>query len=161
MNTELKFNDQGLLVPAGPILTDLEVIKRHFVDGFPKSRTRARLFGNFERYISQFQSEVFPWFEVWVDGSFVTRKDNPKDVDVVILLDYRVYSVKIKYLDIFFSFSLEKEGIDAYIVPVFPEGHDSFEEFIHESGLWHLRFTENRREGRKGYLKMNIGKKVG
>jgi hypothetical protein len=160
METDFHFNAQGLLVPAEAISADLGGIKQYFVDNFPNSKTRAILFSNLENYISQLQNEVFPWFEIWVDGSFVTKKENPNDIDVVLLLDFQVYDLKIKQLEKFYSFSLEKEGIDAYIVPVFPEGHHFFEDFERESGLWHRRFTENRQDGRKGFLKISLGKIV-
>ena len=105
------FNEQGLLVPAGAIPAALSDIKQHFVDEFPNSKTRVRLFSNLEKYVNQLQDEVFPWFEVWVDGSFVTKKEDPKDVDVVTLLDYQVYNLRKLKLEKFYSHSLEKKGL--------------------------------------------------
>jgi hypothetical protein len=157
---KLQFNDQGLLMPAEAISVDLSIVQQYFVDAFPRSKTRARLFANFEIYIARLQKELFPWFEMWVDGSFVTKKENPKDIDVVVLLDFQVYDLKIKQLEKFYSFSLEKEGIDAYIVSVFPEGHHFFEDFERELGLWRRRFTENREDGQKGFLKISLSKIV-
>jgi hypothetical protein len=160
METKLTFNSYGLLTPAEAIPADMEVLKRHFVDAFPKSKTRARLYTNFEKYIDQLQKEVFPWFEVWLDGSFVTAKENPNDLDIVVLLDYQVQQIKRKELEKYYSFSLEKEGIDAYIVPVFAEEHTFFEVSESQKALWLKRFTENRNEGLKGFLVMNFGKLV-
>lgn len=73
---------------------DFETMERYFVTQIPNSTTRKRLFENLQNYIQQLQKEVFPWFEMWVDGSFMTLKENPKDIDVVTLLDYKVYEAR-------------------------------------------------------------------
>ncbi len=63
------FTKSGLLTPAIGIETSLEAMEAFFVHGFPKSENRPPIFENFQQYLSRLQSEVFPWFEQWVDGA--------------------------------------------------------------------------------------------
>lgn len=158
--TKLEFTTEGLLVPNNGISVDLATLEYYFVGQFPASTTRRALFENYLKYQSQLQSEVFPWFEQWVDGSFVTLKENPKDIDLVTLLDFGVYETRTAKLEKFYSFSLEKQGIDSYFVPVFPSDHKNHEDTSIELAKWHERFTLNRDGEKKGYLKLVFGKTV-
>lgn len=88
LTTQLDFDEFGNLTPYKIIETDLITLEAYFVTAFPKSKTRKRLFENYLSYIYRFQDEVFPIFEQWIDGSFVTQKENPKDIDIVTFLDY-------------------------------------------------------------------------
>lgn len=139
-------------MPAEAITADLSMVKQYFVDAFPRSKTRAGLFANFENYISRLQNEVFPWFEMWVDGSFVTLKENPNDIDVVTLLDYQVFDWKEKTLDHFYSFKWEREGIDAYFIRDVPPGTEGHQQSLEFRRLWRLRYSNAPSNFGKGFL---------
>lgn len=115
-NKNIKFNKNGYLL-AGLYELNTDELRYHFVDAFPNSETRPLIFDNYLRYVYRFQDQVFPYFEQWIDGSFVTQKENPKDMDLVTFVDHRVYDLRGDTLmDRFWSFSLESERLDAYIV---------------------------------------------
>ncbi len=154
---KLNFNEQGLLVPDAAISADLDTIEKYFVANFPTSKTRQKLFENLVAFNHQLQNEVFPWYEQWINGSFVTMKEDPNDVDVVTLLDYQVYEARFYKLEKFFSFSLEEQGIDSYFVPVFPEDHELHRETVADLADWHRRFTRARSRDSKGYLTLTFG----
>jgi len=101
----LTFTEAGFLAPAKGIEASLEAIEAFFVKAFPHSETRSRLFENYMGYLHRFQNDIFPWFEMWVDGSFVTLKENPKDIDVVTFLDWEVYEMREKALEKFWGFN--------------------------------------------------------
>ena len=149
---KLNFNEQGLLVPDSAISTDLETIEKYFVADFPTSKTRQKLFENLVQFNDQLQKEVFPWYEQWVNGSFVTMKENPKDLDVVTLLDYRVFDLKEKVLERFYSFNWEAEGIDAYFMRIVPEGESGFAVSEKRKALWLKRFGSTILDVPKGFL---------
>lgn len=58
-------------------------LKNHFLSKFPGSRTREPLISGFNKYLSQLR-RFGVTFEIWVDGSFTTDKENPNDIDIVV-----------------------------------------------------------------------------
>jgi hypothetical protein len=63
-------------------------LQRLCVDHFPRSVTRARLMANLEGIISRLNQAAMK-AELWIDGSFLTEKLNPEDVDLVVCVDGR------------------------------------------------------------------------
>lgn len=123
----LTFDHNGHLTPHQPIPSNLEELEACFVQPFMQSNTRNRLFVNFLRYLERFKRRVSRHFTVWMDGSFVTQKETPNDLDFVIFLDYRIYELQEGFLDQFWTFSLEAEGLDAYLVKNYPASHPDYE----------------------------------
>src|SRR5690242_7160692 len=71
---------------AGRHAVTFEEIREVFVDGFPGSATRAPLFESFSLVRAAIM-RVVPIREQWIDGSFVTRKQDPVDIDLVTVFD--------------------------------------------------------------------------
>lgn len=160
---QLIFDENGHLHPYEVIATDIATLKTYFVDAFPNSTTRSQLYDNYLRYIYRFQDEIFPFFEQWINGSFVTQKENPKDIDFVIFLDYQVYEKREeKVLDKFWTFSLEKEGLDAYLVKEYPNNHQLYEKYLTIRRTWDKRYSNTKPVNNlvfpKGFLKINFEK---
>lgn len=65
---------------------DLGALERLCVEGFPRSRTRGRLMRGLREYVAFLVGEVGIEVEIWIDGSFVSDKENPNDVDLLILV---------------------------------------------------------------------------
>lgn len=156
LTTQLNFDNHGNLFPYEPIEVDLDTLEAYFVTAFPKSQTRKRLFENYLRYIYRFQDEVFPFFEQYINGSFVTKKENPKDIDIVTFLDFEVYEKRgDRFLDKFWTFSLEDKGIDAYLVKDYPKNHQMYQETAEAKIIWEDLYTRrNKRQPSKGFLKI-------
>ncbi len=79
----LEFNEIGNLKPYKYELTFNEA-KTFFVDGFQESETRQRNWNGFCSFLDSLINLGLTDAEVWVDGSFVTNKLNPNDIDCVI-----------------------------------------------------------------------------
>lgn len=157
LTTQLNFDDQGNLIPYEPIEVSLDTLETYFVTAFPKSTTRKLLFENYLRYVYRFQDEVFPIFEQYINGSFVTKKENPKDIDIVTFLDFEVYEKreKSKSLDKFWSFSLEDEGIDSYLVKDYPNNHALYKDTLNAKSNWTELYSRiYKPEPSKGFLKI-------
>lgn len=82
MRVDLIFNDSGLLNVDPHIKNvNLEELYRYFVLRFPKSKTRHSLYRNFLCYVKCLQ--VFVKIHgVIVNGSYVTNKRDPNDIDI-------------------------------------------------------------------------------
>lgn len=156
MKTELSFDENGYLIPYEEIETKMETLKKYFVDTFPNSETRKLIFKNYEKFITDFQYEIFPHFEQWIGGSFVSLKEDPNDIDVVTFINYQIVELRgDKKMDRFWKFSLEDKLIDSYIVNEYPVNHKLFDRYMEMKKLKHKLFSTTRNEKiKKGYLKL-------
>jgi hypothetical protein len=64
----------------------LAEIEHKFVLSFPEPGRRRHLFHRLEEFIQAFLVAGIPC-EVWLDGSFLTEKEAPGDLDVTVILD--------------------------------------------------------------------------
>ena len=83
---ELHFNDQGNL--NGGILTNISLaqIQSTLVDSFPNSTARTRNFQALSTFLKNLDSNIIT--RIWLDGSFCTQKENPKDIDVLLFFKH-------------------------------------------------------------------------
>ena len=63
----LQFDENGYLTPYAPIEITMDEFQTVFVDAFPGSATRRRLFDNYLDWIFDFQRDVFGYFTQWID----------------------------------------------------------------------------------------------
>ena len=85
---DLKFDIKGHLVPYERIALSIEEFEEFFVSSFSEESTRLEIFQNYLKFIEAFRNEITPNFKQWIDGSYVTNKVNPRDVDFVTLIDH-------------------------------------------------------------------------
>ena len=158
----ITFTDEGFIFPNEKINVDLATLKTIFVDNFPNSTTRKTLYDNYLRYINDFSKQITPNFTQWINGSFVTLKENPNDIDFVTFIDVDIYERNKSEIDNFLSFSLEKEGLDAYILQIYPKYTEQYEEYTHfHLKNWEKRFSFARKNTRKevfpkGFFEINF-----
>jgi len=62
---------------------DLNEIGNHFLQDFPTSETRKPLIDGLNAFVGHL-SDIGAPIELWIDGSFTTKKTNPNDIDLVI-----------------------------------------------------------------------------
>jgi hypothetical protein len=161
----LQFDQRGLLMPYDRIALSMEEFEAFFVNGFSDNSKRKELFSSYKAYIAAFQYEITPRFVQWIDGSFLTKKTSPRDLDFVTLLDFGIANEKSELLRSKFLFKASEQffGLDAYLVEVFPESHRNH--FITKSDLaywnsWFSRTSENRagKSHNKGFVEINFSK---
>jgi len=154
--SKIRFDGNGYLQPTESIELDIRLFEKYFVQDFPNSTQRKILFKNYLEYIHRFEKEVFPHFEQWIDGSFVSQKENPNDIDVVTFLDYKIFELRgNEIISQFLSFSLEEKFLDAYIVTQYPDNHPNFKLFENQKREWSKRFSSDRTgENLKGFIKI-------
>lgn len=79
------FNEHGVL-PAGRYQAMPDEIEQRFVLTFPTSLTRKNIFDGWRRRREQLL-ELVQVEQEWIDGSFVTSKRDPSDLDVAVFID--------------------------------------------------------------------------
>lgn len=164
---ELSFDIRGNLKPYQKIEIDIEAFKTYFLYSFENSFTRQVIMENYEQYLSDFQREVTPDFVQWIDGSFVSNKNNPKDIDFVNLIDFDIYDEKEEIIASKFRLHNAKnvyKRVDAYAVKIYPEGHERAKITEYDLVYWRNWFTEtknNRMKKKfpKGFIELKFGNK--
>ncbi len=157
----LSFSQSGLLVPDSKINTTLEEFEQEFVSNIYSGK-RQDIFNKYKYYSTDLK-EKFGINELtqWIDGSFVTKANNPGDIDLVTFLGHELVETNISLLDNFVYPNSEKiYGVDAYIVLKYPEHHKNRYLYISDMAYWTNRFTKTRRvRGNrllKGFLEINF-----
>lgn len=83
---EFNFDENGNL-PAGEYPISFDDLKQVFVDGFGTSYTRMRNWDGFNAFVKVLIDAGLKDLTIWVDGSFISNKENPNDIDFVILIE--------------------------------------------------------------------------
>ena len=158
---DFSFDIQGNLKPYEKILISFEDFERNFVSAFEENSSRYQLFQNHKQFLESFRTQITPNFVHWINGSFVTNKLNPKDIDIFCLIDYSVLEEKEDLLRAeFIGDQLRRSyNIDAYLVILYPENHNLHRFTLSDKYYWNDWFTKskmNRRRQRfaKGYLEI-------
>lgn len=72
------------LLSAGFHDIELKNMEKLFVDNFDNNSRRQLLVDQLRTFLDEL-SKVQAKFEVWLDGSFTTLKDEPDDIDILIV----------------------------------------------------------------------------
>jgi hypothetical protein len=155
------FNKSGLLVPDGKIISTLETLHSEFVIKIPSDR-RKQIFDLYLKYNEDLKRCCGQKaLKQWVNGSFVTKKEKPEDIDVVTFLDTKLVATLGSKLNDFLSPNSEIiYGVDAYIIETHSENNQK--QFYYESdyAYWYDFFTKTRRSRgnrlSKGFLEITI-----
>ncbi|MFH6992417.1 DUF6932 family protein [Flavobacterium sp. FlaQc-48] len=157
----LNFNHSGLLVPDALIKSTLHELENEFVDKI-QTEKRKELFDNYVKYSNDLK-EVFNLKELqqWINGSYVTQKRNPGDIDLVTFIDYDVIKRLGDTVNKFiFPASESIYGVDAYIIEVYPQDHKDYFKYRADYAHWYEIFTRTRRirgnKLAKGFLEIFI-----
>ena len=167
------FNKDGVL-PDGIYDCGEELLKTRFVSQFPNSSTRDMICNGFLDYRGEVNCVVEAAIQ-WVDGSFVTEKLDPRDVDVITFCDYEYFSTasgnqQKAIMDLLNA----KEGTKAeysthsFFVPVCSPEHPFYSKYEDVRHYWRKQLGRTKtirlpsgeivkRSRRKGFLKMILG----
>jgi hypothetical protein len=152
-----EFDKLGYLQPYHLVECDLDDLKANFVDAFPLSNTRQGLWNYYIQYVDDLQQHITPHFAQWIDGSFITQALDPKDIDLVTFIDTQVFKEKESDLEGYWSFALEDQGLDAYLVEVYQENSDQYQQLtVHYRNLWLNRFGKDREGKPKGLIQIKF-----
>ena len=97
-------------------------------------------------------------FRQWINGSFVTQKQNPNDIDLANLIPYDdSLDARIEQLLPYFTVggSVEIYQIDAHLIPVYPEFDPRFENTKLRMNYFERWFGQDRNENPKGFIEIN------
>lgn len=120
----IEFDENGFLKPYGPSRTDLDTLEQVFVNEFTTSTTRREHFERFREYNERLRVLMSVELVQWIDGSFVSRKTNPNDIDVLTFVDDQLFTQHGQALKLLKNeFDKGAGRVDAYFIRVYPDGH--------------------------------------
>jgi hypothetical protein len=161
----LDFDIRGNLL-AVPIVKNISVaeFRTYFVTDFEDNAIRLALFEAFNNYIADWQAHITTDFQQWIDGSFVTTKREPNDLDVLTFIDYQDYE-RCKYLveNQFTAIRTKVIGIDAYVIKTYPIEHPLYPIYQADYLYWlnhfgHTRLNRHKKQFQKGIIQLNFKK---
>ena len=86
---EFTFDANGYLTPNDePVFADKACVSYHFGSA---SELRRDLWNAVETLMDIISLYLLPVTEVWIDGSFISLKTDPKDVDVIIFISQSAF----------------------------------------------------------------------
>lgn len=153
----LEFDAYGNLKPYEVILLNIDSFKEEFVTEFADSERRSLLFNTFLAELTDFKTIVNEEFWVWINGSFVTQKTNPSDIDFVIFLDAECYNRHEEQTNRFRQQRyIPGKLIDGYFVQVYPEGHRRNNWYESDRLRWLQDFGTSLAGRKKGIVQLNF-----
>jgi Family of unknown function (DUF6932) len=136
-------------------------IEAALVDGFQESATRRRLFDQALELLEAIR-KIVPVSALWIDGSFVTTKEHPGDIDLVSHLDGEALDA-LKPVDqmllgglVAGHWSRDLSGCDSFVVGVYPPGHNARGQYEAAASWWDSFFGNDRAGNAKGYVELEI-----
>jgi|CXWL01.1.fsa_nt_gi hypothetical protein len=163
---ELGFDLRGNLKPDIKVELTFEEFQVAFLTPFKHVETsRRRIFEDYLNFLEDFKTLVTADFSQWVNGSFISKKQNPNDIDFVTLIDFNVYEAKEELIESQFrrqGAKLIYPTVDAYVVKYFPELHERHWVTDFDLVYWLDSFgkTQKNRAGQrfpKGFVEINFG----
>jgi len=164
--TEVEFDEYGNPTPYDFIELTIEEFKHIFVDSFNPKERRQLLFNKYIEYIRDFAEIYKQDWEQWVDGSFITKKEYPGDIDMVGLVDANFIEQNRSNPNIFTFFrskTVERDvmyyyGLDIYLLMVYPESDERYEKItLKQIEYWKTFFSRDKEGRKKGIVKMMVG----
>lgn len=153
MGTAQKVDFPPLLAPGRHFLT-LDELRIRCVRRFSSREIRRRLYLNFEQLVQEILSHQIACHIV-IDGSFLTEKPEPADIDFLISIDSEQYgSLPAKALELLQAignFNYIDKQLDGWLYIYYPRGHSNYEAsealFIELMDLFSLEHSGNWLKG--------------
>ncbi len=145
----LQFNTAGLLEPSKNIISSLDEFEKYFMF----NQHREILYQKYLSYLIDLQLVGIEKFTQWIDGSFVTKKIAPNDIDIVTFIPdelYRLYQVQLVEL------ANKYQGLDCYYIREFSVNHPKRIVSDFDKTEWRFLFSTDRKKQAKGFIELNF-----
>jgi len=146
-------------LPPGRHTATVDEVETVLVDGFPTSMRRRPLFESWKALREAITRIVSVTIER-IDGSYVTKKDEPEDIDLVT----HIPGAELEALDaadramlrglVSHKISQALHDCDSYYCAVFPPGHPHHAVYQAAFDYWDKWFGHDRNGRPKGYVEV-------
>lgn len=153
-------HDYPPLLPPGRHVMTLTEIEIRFVDAFKGNGRRVHLFQRFEAFFQEYLLAGF-CCEMWLDGSFLTEKTDPDDIDATVIIEPQVgATLNGSQLDLVEKtnkchFGPDVDGF-AYIL-LDRDDPDYHDDLVNPARTWHEVYgAEHSKEWLKGFVVLKV-----
>ncbi|NCC53792.1 MAG: hypothetical protein EOM20_21660 [Spartobacteria bacterium] len=156
----MTFNDNGYL-DAGIYDMEIDEMEGSFVDAFPASNTRSGVFSGYRRHHADLIS-VGLEVEEMIDGSFISTKNDPGDIDFVCFVNaHELDRLPQEKKELFHNLVSGKKTRDAYLCdayfcPIVPEDDPLFPKLRAQRKYWMGEFGYDRLDRPKGIVRVQV-----
>lgn len=141
------------LLPIGRHALSMSGLRLLCVDKFPLSNTRTNIMDGFETVVERLVNSNIRG-EIWVDGSFLTEKLEPQDVDFVLRIEADVYdngTREQREVINWLNDDLKSSYFcDSYWFPVYPRSHPNYGIGEDLEAYWMKQWGLSRTDNVKG-----------
>ena len=154
------FNQLGYLTPGFHNWTSDEVNER-LVMPFTESKTRANIFHGYSNLCTEIL-DLCAEVEQWINGSFVTNKLDPNDLDLVNIIPKRIVdSISEQQIDIFLLLidgpqAKHQYMCDSYFVPLVDRDDPLWPKIEKMLDYWEKWWGEDRNGLPKGKVRVYL-----
>lgn len=151
------FNDEGCL-PFGIYEMTIDELEEIFSKN--KSPKREKIMKQYKKHLREIKNSPY-FLEHWIDGSYITTKENPNDIDTFTEFDgikVDKYNDKEKIEDLIYNAPLRTDNTcHSFLVYKYPKNypkeHEKFLEI--KSRMLFMIFAVNKNtKNPKGYIKL-------
>ncbi len=153
----LQFDNKGLLIPNEVITSNIEEFRNTYVF----NERRADLYATYLDFLREINQLELGSFFQWIDGSFVTQKPFPKDIDLVTFVDFSVHKYKNSRLQNLKD-KYKHYAIDAYFETYYPINHPFYPKYLYQNDYWFKLYSLTKPLGqqqlmlRKGLIQIDF-----
>ncbi len=145
----LNFDQNGYLYPYTVIALEFDSL----VENFVFNEHRGRIFEEFKSLLSQMSKLGLKNAYLWVDGSFVSKRQKPVDMDVVVFVESTFYEINENQLR---ALKSTFESLDCYFVRDFPKDSPQYFVTQFDKAEWQHLFGTDRKKRPKGIVEIKI-----
>ncbi len=137
---DLPYGSNGYLI-QGIYKIDINTFIEKFVDSYPNSNTREKIFAGYCDYCKFLSSFNFVKRQ-WINGSYITKKIDPNDIDIVFFVDSRAFNSNeslisyIKTLETDYDYVCTKYSCDTHFVTEYPEDDIRYLMYKESAAYW-------------------------
>ena len=155
---KIEFDNYGNLKPYSIVKLTYDECKIIFVDNFPTSSTRSGNWNDFIRFHDDIEEISKYTVKHWIDGSFVTNKENPNDIDVVSFVNPNNLTESLQQFDMNKSDPLgyvkKQYNVDNYIILDLTPSHPYYAKIEEQIEYWKKWFGTDRDNNPKGMVEV-------
>lgn len=145
----IQFDANGHLFPYDILGITMQELEENFIF----NEHRLSLYLSLKQFIRAIKDLGINHFEMWIDGSFITLKTRPNDIDVICFIDNQRYD---QHLNTLSSLRRTFLPIDAYFVKMYAVEHPKHNFSKFDELDWYHFLTKDRKRRPKGLVKIQF-----